>query len=223
MPSNPPTSLFDPKRILALALYVITRPADYFRTMPRTGALAEPLVFASAMAVVSALLAALIMLAGGGARASLLDILVTVPLMTIGAAFIVGGILFLVWKLLGSQQRYETAFRCVTATLAINPLTVIINLIPYLGILVGIAWTSYLLVVASVEVHGIARRKAAITFTVLGVLLAGSALVGEYSSRQFSARLEAMGITQEEFSQMSADEIRAVVEKMLQPELEPLP
>ncbi len=52
------------------------------------------------------------------------------------------------------------------------PITAAIDLIPYLGILIGLAWMAFIYVCASVEVHGIKPKTAWIVFGALFVILA---------------------------------------------------
>jgi hypothetical protein len=92
--------------------------------------------------------------------------------------------------ILGSRESYETAYRCLAYAMAIYPITAILGMIPYLGVIIGVAWGTYLMVMASIEVHGIESRKAYIVFGIIGGLLMLLQLTGEYSARQMQSRME---------------------------------
>ncbi|THT97598.1 hypothetical protein E9531_15805 [Lampropedia puyangensis] len=218
MPTHSP---FDLKRIAQLALYVVVRPVEYFRTMPRQGSLMEPLAFAIVLAIVVTLISAMLTWVGGAlglipaqVGINLLDLLVFVPGMIVSASVIGAAILLLVWKVLGSQWGYGVAFRCTVATLAVSPITTVFALIPVVGLWVNVIWTMYLLVVASTEVHGISRKKAVIAFTVMGGLIAASSAFMNASQSMFEEQLQQLGVSPAEFSSMSRDQQQQTVERI---------
>lgn len=49
-----------------------------------------------------------------------LGAIIFIPIGAIIAAFIGGGILFVIWKLMGSQLDYEASFRCLAAITGID-------------------------------------------------------------------------------------------------------
>ncbi|PAT31408.1 hypothetical protein CLI92_08605 [Vandammella animalimorsus] len=217
MSQTSPAPLFSLQRMAQLALYVIVRPAEYFRTMPRQGPLAEPMLFVMVMAIAAALLASLPLLLLHGQAPALLDILVLTPGLSLGAVFIASAIVMLLWKALGSPHGYQVAFRCVAATMALAPVTALLAFVPYVGAVLNIAWTMYLWTIASVEVHGISQRKAAVAFTLLGLLMAGGIWQMQSMQAQILAeRLEPLGITLEQFEAMSPQEQNRVLQQILQ-------
>lgn len=194
-------------RIVQMALYIIVRPADYFRTMPRQGSLAEPLAFSIVLSIVATLISALIGAAlNQNEGMSVLDLLILAPGMIVTASIIGAGILFLLWKVLGSQQGYGVAFRCSVATLAITPVTAIVAFIPMIGLWVNVVWTMYLLVIASVEVHGISKRKAIIAFTIFGAVIAASSALMTAGQVMLEEQLRELGVSPAEFTAMDKDQ-----------------
>ena len=102
-------------------------------------------------------------------------------------------ILFVIWRLLGSQQSYEVSFRCAAYALAITPITAAIDFIPYLGVVVGLAWTAFIFVCASVEVHGTEPKIAWIVFGAILAILAFGSVSMQHSARSFQHKMENMG------------------------------
>lgn len=123
--------------------------------------------------------------------------------------------MFVVWKLMGSDKNFETAYRCVAYAGAIYPITAVLGLIPYVGTIVGVTWGMYLMVTASVEMHGLEARKAYIVFGVLGVLGIMFNLNSERDARRAQAQLEEMGLTKEEMQNKSPEEIGKMVGEFL--------
>jgi hypothetical protein len=154
------------------ALKVIMSPGAFFREMPKTGGYVEPLVFMVAMGVISGLLQAVFSLLGLQFKASVgmaLGSIVIFPIMIAVMGFVVAAIMFAIWKLMGSEESYETSYRCVAYVSALSPIMTVLNLIPYLGSVVALLIACYYYVMASVEAHGIPARKA---WTVFGIIAA---------------------------------------------------
>lgn len=202
-------------RIVQMALYIIVRPADFFRTMPRQGTLVEPLAFAIVLSLVATLISALIgLVLGQNEGVSIAELLIVAPGMIVTASIIGAGILFVIWKVLGSPQGYGVAFRCTVATLAISPITAIVSFIPFVGLWVNVIWTMYLLVVASVEVHGISKRKAIIAFTIFGGLIAASSAFMTAGQAMLEEQLRELGVSPAEFSAMDRDQQQKTLEEV---------
>jgi len=152
------------------AIEVITNPAGFFRNMPTTGGFVEPLIFLAAMGVISGLIQAVFSIVGLGMHVSFfmaLASIVIVPVLVAIFGFIGAGIFFVVWKLMGSGQSYETAYRCVAYAAAITPITTLLGVIPYLGAVIGLVWMMYLMVTATTEVHKLEPQKAWIVFGII--------------------------------------------------------
>jgi len=191
----PESSKFDLSDVYQTALRVIRDPAGFYRSMPRDGGYTQPLIFIAVMAVFTGIIMAIVSLLGGGRPGGMgagLALLLIVPIMMIIGYSIAALILFVIWKLMGSTQNYQTAFRCQAFASAILPITALLGLIPYLGTLASIAWGTWLVINASVEVHGIARKKALIVFGILAALMMVSNYSSEHMARQVQGHVESM-------------------------------
>ncbi len=171
------------------AIKVITLPAAFFREMPKTGGFIEPLVFAVAMGVISGLIQSVISILGfsvaAGMMMSAASIIIT-PIVVAIVGFIGAAILFVIWKLMGSQESYETAYRCGAYISAISPILTIVGLVPYIGAIAGIAAYTFFLVIASVEVHKIPSKKAWLVFGIIAAIFIIISLSGQMAARKFS-------------------------------------
>ena len=174
----------------ATALKVITRPAAFYREMPKTGGLIEPLAFMLVMAAVTAVIDALLGLIGVKSILSAgmaIARIIIYPGIILVAGFIWALIMQVVWKSMGSPEPFETAFRCVAYVSALMPVLTIVAAIPQAGPFLSIVAWVYFYVTASIEVHTIKAQKAWLVFGVLGVamyLLILSTGVADYSYRK---------------------------------------
>lgn len=184
-----------------IALRVVTSPSTFFREMPKTGGFVEPLVFMVVMNVVSGviggLLHALTDILGlhlyAGVPMRFMAIIMMPVLAAVGSAifgFIAAGILFVIWKLLGSDEEYETAYRCTAYLAAILPITTVIGIIPYIGGAIGLVILLYYLVTASVETHGIASRKAWMVFGIITAVFVVLNVSAQIPARRFARNME---------------------------------
>jgi hypothetical protein len=183
---------FDINDILAKALAVIKTPGDYFRNMPVSGGFQEPLIFAITLSLAAGIISGILSFFGSpvGFLAYGLAAIIFVPIGATIGMFIGGGVLFLIWKVMGSERDYEASVRCASAMTAITPITAVLYLVPYLGTVIGLAWSAYLVIEASVAVHGLDRKKAQIVFGIIaaiGILLNVSA---EHTVRSLSDQAE---------------------------------
>lgn len=183
---------FDINQVIAQAREVLTNPAAFYRDMPRAGGFAHPVIFVAVMAVATGVITAVWSLFGTGAGflAAGIGAIIIYPIFAVIGAFIAAAILFVIWKLMGSEQDYETAFRCWSAATAVYPVGALLAILPYIGIIVSIVWGTYLMIEASVAVHGRPRRTATLVFGILGALMVVSNVSSEYASRQMSERME---------------------------------
>jgi hypothetical protein len=201
------------------AIRVVTSPAAFFRDMQKTGGFIEPLVFMVIMGVVSGIIQAVLNILHvnvvGGAAAGLASIII-LPVAIVIFGFISAGIAFVIWKLMGSQESYETAYRCVAYAGAISPITTLLGIIPYLGSALGILIGTYFIVIASVEVHKIPLKKAWTVFGVIAAVLILLSISGQFAARRLSRET---GRFQEEMKeattqmQKSAEESRKAAEE----------
>lgn len=197
----PDSGKFDLSDVLETAIRVIKDPASFYRSMPRDGGYAQPLIFIAVMAIFTGIIMAIASLFGGGRLGGLgagLASVIIVPIMMIIGYSIAAAILFVIWKLMGSTQRYQTAFRCQAFASSILPVTALLSLIPYLGTVASIAWGTWLVINASVEVHGIPRQKALLVFGILGALMMYSNYSSEQMARQMQQHAENMDVQLED-------------------------
>ena len=173
---------------------VITNPVGFYRQMPTEGGYANPLIFVVVVAVITGLLISLTsligmsnaMMAGGMAFAAIFIF----PIMAIIGSFIAAAVLFIIWKLMGSEKNYETAYRCVAYSFAIMPIVTLLSFIPYIGTIIKTLWTCFLLYVASIEVHKLKAQTAKIVFAVLAVIGLLYGIASEHTFRSFQSTIE---------------------------------
>ncbi|MFH0998429.1 MAG: YIP1 family protein [Pseudomonadota bacterium] len=194
---------------LNTAIAVITNPIGFFKTMPKTGGLVEPLIFLALIGGVGGILQAILSIFGVGLAASFfmaLAYIVIVPIVTALFGFVSAAILFVIWKLMGSLEPFETAFRCGAYAAAITPLTTLLGIIPYLGPLLGLGWMTYLLVMVSVEVYKIEAKKAWMVFGIIAGLLAISSISSQIAAQRITSQLDQLQETMKQAEKMTPEE-----------------
>jgi hypothetical protein len=169
------------KGLIDLAIKLIVKPVDFFQTMPKIGGLIEPLLYVVITSMLGVVLMAVESSVTRGAGMHDLGMLaiglIIVPLITVILSFFVAGICFAIWTFTGSKENYETSYRCLAYPQILFPISILLSIVPYLGLL-GIAWWLYLMVIATKEVHKIPIQPALLVF---GIIAASSGLV-YYSS-----------------------------------------
>ena len=187
---NKQTKGIDFAAIPQTAIRVVTSPAVFFRDMQKTGGFIEPLVFMVVLGVVSGIIQAVLNLLHlnvmGGIAAGVGAIII-LPIFIAIFGFISAGIAFAIWKVMGSQESYETAYRCVAYTGALSPITTILGVVPFLGAVVGILIGTYFIVIASVEVHKIPAKKAWTVFGIIAAILILLNIGGQFAARKLSS------------------------------------
>jgi hypothetical protein len=212
------------------AVSVVTKPVEFFQGMPKSGGFLEPLVFAVIMGFIGGIIHAVLNVFGlgaggyGGGMMSRFGVIIFMPIMAAVGSFIGAAIFFVIWKLMGSQEDYETAYRCGAYLMALVPITAIISAIPYAGVVVIVVIDVFYLVTASIHVHNIPSQKAWLVFGIIGVIFAIMAVSGEYKARHASSEMEKwreMGENmRKEYQdkakdmQKSSDEMRKQAEEM---------
>lgn len=175
------------------AIKVITSPAAFYRGMQKKGGFGDPLVFMLVMGAVTGILQAVFSLAGlrfaQGAAAGMAA-MVYVPVAVLIGGFIGAAILFVIWKLMGSQEDYETAYRCGAYASAFSPVIAILGLVPYAGMAAGTVIWVYLLVVASVEVHRIMPARAWLVFGIIGLFFIVMGITSEMRARKLAGQMQ---------------------------------
>lgn len=181
--------------IPSLAIKVITDPVGFYKSMSKSGGYAEPLLFMVVLAVVAGVISAVLGMAGfgmAGAMTGGLIAIIMVPIFVVIFSFIGAGIAYLIWKLMGSQQDFETAFRCVAYTSAIAPINAILVFVPYAGSVISSLWPMALLAIASIYVHKRSTQVAWGVFGALGILFALINVNGERASRVMADRFDGL-------------------------------
>ena len=188
---------------------IVTNPTEFFRNMPTSGGFVEPLIFAVTMGIICGIFQALLGVIGLGHinsfTVALLSIIM-VPLATVIFGFIGATILFIIWKIMGSQSSYETAYRCGAYAGGIVPVTILLTVIPYLGTIIGLLWMTYIIVIASQEVHQIKAKTAWIVFGILGALAAISSISSQYTARQTVQEMGKWKNSNEKMEEISPEE-----------------
>jgi len=92
---------------------------------------------------------------------------------------------------MGSQESFETSYRGMAYTAAIMPITTVLNLLPYLGGVLGLVWMTYLLVVISTEVHEIKPKTAWIGFGAICAVFVLLTVSAESAGRRMAREMEA--------------------------------
>jgi len=196
----------------AIALEVISDPVGFYRKLPRAGGYVEPLCFATAFGFAGILIQFLLHgLFGLGTIISFWMVLAW-PILIAIFSFVGAGVMHVLWRVLGSQASYETSYRSAAFLAALSPITALLGIVPYLGTIVSMGWMAYLLIVASIEVHGVKPNTAYAVFGGIGLLLTLSSLGTERAARQLSPELERLG---SEIEDMSPEEAGKAVGEFL--------
>ena len=193
------------------AVRVVTAPAEFFKSMPKTGGFVEPLIFAAIMAVIAGIIQALINILGLSYAhvgfAESLGRIIVVPIVVVIFSFIGAAIIFVIWKLMGSQKDYETSYRCWAYLMALAPIVAIISIIPYVGGIINIAIYVYFIVIASTQVHNITSQKAWLVFGNIGAVLVLIGISLEYKARSMAPTAEQYRKTAEEINRQYLKQI----------------
>ncbi len=205
------TTGFDLSKVIDDAKAVITNPVDFYRNMQKSGGFVEPVIFVIVMAFIAAIIFTLFSLFGGGRMAAAgISALIVVPIMMLIGSFVSAAILFVIWKLMGSENNYETAYRCVAYSMGILPVTAVLTMIPYLGSIVPVLWGAYLMWIASTEVHGLNQQTAMIVFGILAFIGVIVNLSGERTARNMEQHMgkfeQQMGKSLENMEDMTPEE-----------------
>ena len=177
------------------AIKVITDPVGFYRSMPKSGGYADPLIFMIVLSVTSGVITAVISAIGFGVRGAMIGgfgAIVLVPIMATIFGFIAAAIFFVIWKVMGSDENYETAYRCVAYSSAIGPVVTLIGMIPAIGSLVNAVWPMALMAIASIHVH---KRKEKLSWSVFGALSLFLIVINlgtEQATNDMTRELEAM-------------------------------
>jgi len=161
------------KGLIDLAIQLIAKPVDFFKTMPKSGGLLDPLLYVVMTALLGVVLSTIESFLTRGAGVHDLGMLaiwlIIVPVIAAILSFFVAAICFAIWTFTGSNESYETSYRCLAYMHVLMPITILLSFVPYLGLL-GIAWWLYLMVIATREVHKISVNPALLIFGIIAAL-----------------------------------------------------
>ena len=188
--------------LIDLSIKLIVKPAEFFRNMPKTGGLIDPLLYVVMVSMLGVVLSAVesSVFHGAGLHdlAMLAIWLVTVPLIAVILSFFVAGICFAIWSFTGSKESYEASYRCLAYMHVVMPVTILLGIVPYLGLL-GIAWWLYLMVIATREVHKTPIKPALLVFGIIAALSGlvyynsvSSAMKSKQRLQEFTKELQRM-------------------------------
>jgi len=200
---------FDFHSVLTDARRVLTNPTGFYRDMPTAGGFTEPLLFVVVMAIATGIVGAFLSLFGGSQIGTVrlgFASIILLPILATVVSFISAAVLFLIWKLMGSERSYEASYRCVAYASAIYPVVAIVGVIPYLATIIGMAWLGYLMIEASVLVHGQDRRTATIVIGLFAVLLMLSNIGSERVARKLEQEIRHFSHYMDEWRNLPPEE-----------------
>lgn len=160
----------DPGQIVDQAIKVITNPVGFYQSMSKSGGYADPLIFMVVLAVASGIISAVLSMVGLGISGMMVGgimAIIFVPIFAVIFGFVGAAILYVIWKLMGSDEDFETAYRCAAYSSAIGPILTVLGLIPLVGSLASALWPMALMAIASIHVH---RRNEKLSWSVFGAL-----------------------------------------------------
>lgn len=176
-------------------LSVILKPTEFFPDMPKTGGYVEPLIFMVVMAALTAVAMAIAGMIGFGPVGMMAMGFVGVIILPIAVAifgFVAAAIMFVIWKLMGSNEEFETAYRCVAYGYAYAPVAALVSGVPYLGTLISTLWPMALMALASIHVHGRSTNASWAVFGILGLVFAVMGIGAEKAGREIASSFENM-------------------------------
>lgn len=204
------------KAIFDDATKVIKSPAEFYKEMPRSGGFGKPVLFLAVMSF----LGFLVLLIGKALIVRPTDftggliMLIVIPTIIVVASFAGAAILYGIWKILGSEEKYETAYRCMAYTYAVLPISSLLAFIPLIGPVIGTVWVAYLIIVASIHVHKTKPSMAWLVWGLITILFVGLNLSFELGSRHAADRLTIEGHEMEKMKEQIMKEMEEAQKKM---------
>ncbi len=179
---------------------VLLSPKKFYSEMEKAGGLGHPSGFLLLMVVAGMIINVLgtVVLVGKPVIWSIPVTIAVFSAIIFLAGFVISFVLYVVWRVLGSKESYEVAFRCFAYSSAISPFTSIIAFIPVVGIALCVAWIVTLLIIASEQVHALKPATARAFWAVVGlaVMVATIAVEIQYRDTMFTLSKEARQLTQ---------------------------
>ncbi len=150
------------KKLFRNALQVILHPVNFYQNMPKKGGFVEPMLFLALMF----LLVYFFEWAAGAFKQGSIELALKnlklqdnlllwgfVAMIPFPGSFVFSAMLFYIWKLMGSKESYETAYRCIAYGSAILPVVTLFVLIPVVYGIVLFAWSHFIFFTMSERVH----------------------------------------------------------------------
>ncbi|MGB5706495.1 MAG: YIP1 family protein [Arenicellales bacterium] len=212
------SSGFDINAVINDAKRVLLQPANFYHDMSKAGGYTEPLIYVVVMGFVAGVLATLTSIMGGGMRFGAgagLFAVILLPIVAVASSFISGTVMFVIWKLMGSGESFETGWRCVAYSMVMFPIMMVLQWIPYLGSIAGVVIIIWLMINASTEVHSIERKKAQLVLGVLGLFMALGNISSERAARKWEEHMERYGEQFKQLENMSPEEAGEAVGEFL--------
>ncbi len=162
------------KGLVDTSTKLAVKPAEFFREVAEGEGFVQPLLYVVAITALSVALGAIEFAFSRGVGlhdlGNFFILLVIVPLIAAILSPFVAGICYLIWLFIGSSKDYETSFRCVSYTVISLPISILLSVIPYFGLL-GIAWWFFLMVIATREAHKVSIKPALLVFGIIAALM----------------------------------------------------
>ena len=191
-------------------LAVIMRPVQFFQQMPRQGGFVPPLLFMTAMALLTALITAILSVFGMGAAAMMgmgFAGLIIFPILVAVFGFVGAAIMFVIWKVMGSPENFETVYRCVAYGYAYAPVAALAGGLPYLGVALSVLWPMALMALASIHVHGRKETISWAVFGAIGLVFTLSSMGMEMAGRKMQSGMDNWQHRLEESLEKNAEEM----------------
>jgi hypothetical protein len=177
-----------------VVLKLFVSPSTFFREMPKAEGFVKPLMFMVLVSVVDGFILSMSSLVNFKSASDVGMAVASVILLPLGigiSGFAASAILFAVWKMMGSQESYKTAYQCFAWIWATTPIITLAGLIPYIGPAIGIAIAIYFVIISSLEVHRLSPRKVWPVFLAAGAI----GVFFSISDKSISGRLVELGAT----------------------------
>lgn len=184
---------FDLVNIFRTAVRVVTSPAGFFREMPKTGGYLEPLIFMVVMGLIGASLQAVFSAAGlqpMELQGDAFSLIIMFTLIIVVSGFVAAAIYFVIWRIMGSNESFETAYRCNAYISSLIPISTVLNLIPYVAPAISVLLSTVFLVIASVCVHNLPSRKSWMVFGALGLIFMIVSVTGDMAMKKLREDME---------------------------------
>ncbi|MBL0058569.1 MAG: hypothetical protein IPP35_05590 [Elusimicrobia bacterium] len=174
---------------------IFRSPKGMFRAMSKDGGFGKPILYAFLWQYVAAALALILSFlrpipAPFGVWGNVF-IFFLIPPMMVAVGFVVSAILFLIWHLLGSSLKYQTAFRVWALLCPLAVVSAVLGGGPVLSALV-MGFYFFLLAMASIHVHGVPAARAwtvwGLLFSLLVLLMVVSRVIEAQRGRLQSGR-----------------------------------